>query len=198
MTKEQQIDQFIKEIKIPKKTTILFFNYSAKSKWYNPFLLATKLYYHLNGKAKIDHCGHIIWSNIPNIPKLFEANIKLGIIKTDLKERLMHFKGKVYAVQIDDNFPKERLWFEWKYFAHKYDLIQAIASAVDNFKWFNRYVKKRKMKGYFCSILVAKLGLLQADETIINVVKKAGGAENVSPPELFEPFYQQAKVLRLK
>lgn len=195
MTKEQQIDQFIKEIKIPKKTTILFFNYSAKSKWYNPFLLATKLYYHLNNKAKIDHCAHILWTSVP---KLFEANIKRGIIQTNLKERLMHFKGKVYAVQIDDNFPDTRIDFEFKYYLKKYDLIQAIASAVDNFKWFNRYVKKRKMKGYFCSILVAKLGLLQADETIIDVVKKAGGAENVSPPELFAPFYQQAKVLRLK
>ena len=54
------------------------------------------------------------------------------------------------------------------------------------------------MKGFFCSYMVAKLGLLQVNQTIMEVVIKAGGEEKVSPPELFAPFYQQAKVLRLK
>ena len=94
MTKKKEITDFLRGIDST-KLTIVFFNYSAKKKWYNIFLLATKFYYWLNNRPKIDHVAFISkWRY--GEPYIFEANVSKGMIENNLVERLEHFQGNFY------------------------------------------------------------------------------------------------------
>jgi hypothetical protein len=208
MNKYTKIKNFLNNLD-QNKLYICFFNYSAKSKWYNPFILITKFYYFLTKKHKIDHCAHISVESPPYLkisdgapyrnprPQIFEANIKHGMIHNDLIERLMHFSGKFYLVELNEVNKEILAQFENEFKGKSYDIMQAVGSAVDDFNWFTRYLSKRKNKGFFCSYLVIellnRLGYKEAD----NIIKKAGGKFKVAPYEIFNEFYKNAKILKL-
>lgn len=196
MTKKKEITDFLRGIDAT-KLTIVFFNYSAKKKWYNIFLLATKFYYWLNNRPKIDHVAFISkWRY--GEPYIFEANVKKGMIESNLVERLGHFQGNFYYKtlsrfdsEIVNKYKKET---EGK----KYDILKAVGSAVDNVKWFTKFVDKRKAKGYFCSYsvidLMERLSYREADQ----IIKKAGGDKyKVDPTEIFE-FFKDKDLKKIK
>lgn len=189
--KQKKIKEFLSILK-PDELHILFFNYSAKKFWYNPFLLATKLYYHLHNKKKIDHVAHVsrvgdkYFYNFDDI-KIFEANVKKGMIESNLEERLMHFEGNVYLFtfkdyKIDKNICRE---FEKDFRNKKYDIIKAVGSAVDDYKWFTKLVKRKKKTNPFCSYLATTLMNRLGFIDVKKFTNDLGGAENVSPPELY-------------
>lgn len=200
MTKRKEITKeitdFLRQIDST-KFTVVFFNYSAKKKWYNIFLLATKFYYWLNNRPKIDHVAFISkWRY--GEPYIFEANVKKGMIESNLVERLGHFQGNFYYKalsrfdsEIVNKYKKET---EGK----KYDILKAVGSAVDNVKWFTKFVDKRKAKGYFCSYsvidLMERLSYREADQ----IIKKAGGDKyKVDPTEIYE-FFKEKNLNKIK
>lgn len=196
MTQKKEIIHFLRQIDST-KFTIVFFNYSTKRKWYNIFLLATKFYYWLNNRPKIDHVAFISkWRY--GEPYIFEANVKKGMIESNLVERLGHFQGNFYYKtlsrfdsEIVNKYKKET---EGK----KYDILKAVGSAVDNVKWFTKFVDKRKAKGYFCSYsvidLMERLSYREADQ----IIKKAGGDKyKVDPTEIYE-FFKDKDLKKIK
>lgn len=196
MTKKKEITDFLRGIDST-KLTIVFFNYSAKKKWYNIFLLATKFYYWLNNRPKIDHVAFISkWRY--GEPYIFEANVSKGMIENNLVERLEHFQGNFYYKTLS-RFDSEIInKYKKETEGKKYDILKAVGSAVDNVKWFNKFVEKRKAKGYFCSYSVIdimdRLSYREADQ----IIKKAGGNKyKVDPTEIFE-FFKDKDLKKIK
>lgn len=196
MTKKKEITDFLRGIDST-KLTIVFFNYSAKKKWYNIFLLATKFYYWLNNRPKIDHVAFISKWRLGD-PYIFEANVAKGMIESNLVERLEHFQGNFYYKTLS-RFDSEIInKYKKETEGKKYDILKAVGSAVDNVKWFNKFVEKRKAKGYFCSYSVIdimdRLSYREADQ----IIKKAGGNKyKVDPTEIFE-FFKDKDLKKIK
>jgi len=197
MTQKEEITWFLRQINST-KFTVVFFNYSAKRKWYNIFLLATKFYYWINNRPKIDHVAFISkWRR--GEPYIIEANVTKGIIESNLVERLEHFQGNFYYKTLDYIYDEKIVEKYGKEFLGKpYDVLKAVGSAVDNVKWFTKFVDKRKAKGYFCSYsvidLIERAGCGEADE----IIKKAGGNKfKVDPTEIYEYYKEDLKKIKI-
>lgn len=196
MTQKKEIIHFLRQIDST-KFTIVFFNYSARKKWYNIFLLATKFYYWLNNRPKIDHVAFISkWRY--GEPYIFEANVKKGMIESNLVERLGHFQGNFYYKTLSRFDSEIVIKYKKETEGKKYDILKAVGSAVDNVKWFTKFVDKRKAKGYFCSYsvidLMERLSYREADQ----IIKKAGGDKfKVDPTEIYEYYKEDLKKIKI-
>jgi len=196
MTQKEEIIHFLRQID-SRKFTIVFFNYSAKKKWYNIFLLATKFYYWLNNRPKIDHVAFISKWHFGE-PYIFEANVSKGMVESNLVERLEHFQGNFYYKTLEtfdekiiDKYKKESK-------GKHYDILKAVNSAVDNVEWFNEFVEKRKARGYFCSYsvidIMERLSYLDADQ----IIEKAGNDKfKVDPTEIYEYYKKDLKKIKI-
>lgn len=196
MTQKEEITWFLRQINST-KFTIVFFNYSAKRKWYNIFLLATKFYYWLNNRPKIDHVAFISkWRR--GEPYIIEANVTKGMIESNLVERLEHFHGNFYYKTLDYIYDEKIVEKYRKEFLGKpYDVLKAVGSAVDNVKWFTKFVDKIKPKGYFCSYSVIDL-IDKISGDAKNIIKKAGGNKfKVDPTEIYEYYKEDLKKIKI-
>lgn len=196
MTQKEEITWFLRQINST-KFTVVFFNYSAKRKWYNIFLLATKFYYWLNNRPKIDHVAFISkWCR--GVPYIIEANVTKGMIESNLVERLEHFQGNFYYKTLDHVFDEKIVEKYRKEFLGKpYDVLKAVGSAVDNVKWFTKFVDKIKPKGYFCSYSVIDL-IDKISGDAKNIIKKAGGDKfKVDPTEIYEYYKEDLKKIKI-
>ena len=199
MTKRKEITKeitdFLRQIDST-KFTVVFFNYSAKRKWYNIFLLATKFYYWLNKRPKIDHVAFISkWRR--GEPYIIEANVTKGIIESNLVERLEHFQGNFYYKTLNNVYDEKIIENYKKEFLGKpYDVLKAVGSAVDSVKWFTKFVDRRKAKGYFCSYSVIDF-IEKFCSDAKKIIQKAGGNKfKVDPTEIFE-YYEDLKKIKI-
>lgn len=202
---KEQVKEFLSGLN-KDNLNIIFFNYSLKKHWHSPLMLIIKLYYHLTGKPKIDHVCHISKFDGDNI-RVFEANLKKGMIENDLFERLEKFEGNVYlislgqdkyftnGVKIDKNICRQ---FENEFRGKKYDPIKAVGSAVDDIGWIKKITKRKKLKGAYCSYLVSELMIRLGYRSVKFLSKEVGGITNIAPYELFNTLYRGREIQEIE